>query len=318
MLTLNVLRKYSVSTNRSVGDPNFFDLIDTEISPYRKQLAWEAMYKLVMDPKYAKNTRNFSRTITGAPQEGRIAPIYLIPRERGGPSYLSVPLHGVDINEVQYCPISKGFPMQDVSSFTLGPIVGEGLCLVNAAFSKCICIGHIEGGGIVDLTRKNFWKRSRNPHRTIQVHNSESMFVDGVLVNIREWLHTNEALWYPQWEYWRRCIALCSRGDFHWTDSLDDTIAYRKGPLYLNFVEWKKECYIRPSYELLAYTPVYQFLSQVWAQHNIPLGLVHPKARTDQAEVSITPEYIAELFNSPYEMCCQPYVVAGRLLNVTI
>lgn len=81
--------------------------------------------------------------------------IYFIPRERGGPSYKSVPLEGVINDDVQYCPISKGYPMQDVSSFTLGPIVGEGLCLVNSAFSKSICIMHIEGGGKVDLKRKN-------------------------------------------------------------------------------------------------------------------------------------------------------------------
>jgi len=85
-----------------------------------------------------------------------IAPIYVVPRIKTRPSYLSIPLIGVDINSVQYCPISKGFPMQDVSSFTLGPIVGEGLCLVNAAFSKSICIAHIEGGGFPDLKSNSF------------------------------------------------------------------------------------------------------------------------------------------------------------------
>lgn len=311
MLTLNVIRTYPASTNRKIGDPSFFDQTQT-------LSAWELMYKIVMDPKYAKNTRGFSTTITGTPQDGNVAPIYLIPRERGGPSYLSVPLEGVDANHVQYCPISKGFPMQDVSSFSLGPIVGEGLCLVNAAFSKSICVGHIEGGGVVDLQRKNFWKRARKPIRNIQVIDADNMIVDGVSFDIRTWLRSNEQLWYPQWELWRRSIALCSRGDFHWTDGLGETLVYRKGIEYLNFVRWKKECYIRPSYELLPSTRVYQFLHQVWAQYNIPLGLVHPMAILGTAEVPISPQFIRNLYDSPYEMCCQPYVVSGLLLGVSI
>lgn len=310
MLTLNVIRTYPASTKRVIGDPNFLNSVQTRD-------AWETLYKIVMNPKYGKNTRNFSQNIVGVPQEGNIAPIFLIPRERGGPSYLSVPLEGVNPDHVQYCPISKGFPMQDVSSFTLGPIIGEGLCLVNAAFSKTICAAHIEGGGVVDLNRKNFWKRSKKPVRNICMMGPNVMYVDGVLTYVEQWLRANETLWYPQWELWRRAIALCSQGDFHWTDDLGDVITYRKGTEYLDFVRWKKECYIRPSYELLPTTRVYQFLQQIWGQYNIPLGLVHPKAVLGNAEKPITAEYIRELYDS-YEMCCQPYVIAGCLLGVPI
>lgn len=45
--------------------------------------------------------------------------------------------------------------MQGVSSFSLGPVVGEGLVVVNAAFSKVIYLQHLIGG-IVNYKRKNF------------------------------------------------------------------------------------------------------------------------------------------------------------------
>ena len=310
MLALNILKTYPACSHRIIGDLNTFNTNDPAI--------WETMYKIVMDKKYAKNTRNFSTNIIGTPIEDSIAPIYVIPRTRGGPSYLSVPLNGVDINNVQYCPISKGFPMQDISSFTLGPIIGEGLCLVNAAFSKCITVAHIEGGGVVDYKRKNFWKRSKNPHRKIIYINKDEIDVDGLKYNTKEWLHNNENLWFPEWNIWRKSVAMCSKGDFHWNNNMGNVISYRKGPDYLNFVQWKKECYIRPSYELLPTTDVYKFLHTVWSEYNIPLGLVHPKAKSDFAENPITPEFIRNMYDSPDIMCCQPYVVAGKLMNIPI
>ncbi|CAH6419195.1 Hypothetical protein HVR_LOCUS393 [uncultured virus] len=310
MLTLNILRTHNVSSKRIIGDFNTFDNKD--------QQSWDIMYSIVMDKKYAKNTRNFSRNITGVPFENGEAPIYVVPRIRTGPSYLSIPLIGVNIEHVQYCPISKGFPMQDVSSFTLGPIVGEGLCLVNAAFSKSICVAHIEGGGIVDFKRKNFWRRAKKPHLTILVIDNENILVDGIINNAQEWLRRNEHLWYPQWEIWRQSIALCSKGDFHWTDGLGETIAYHKDNRYLNFVQWKKECYIQPSYELLPQTTVFQFLQTIWRDNNIPLGLVHPKGMSDIGEYPITREFIRNMYDSSEIMCCQPYVVAGKLLDVPI
>lgn len=308
---LYILKGQCASSNRFVGDISIFDMNTNDEF-------WGKIYGLIMDKKYAKGGRNFSQNIYGAPFTEGIAPIYLIPRERGGPSYLSVNLDGVDKNNVQYCPISKGFSMQNVSSFTLGPIVGEGLCLVNAAFSKCICIAHIEGNGKVNYKRKNFWARSKNPQHIIQYINDKYMLVDNIKVNIVDWLTSNKDLWFPEWEIWRRSIALCSMGDFHWCDNLGNVLKYKKGDKYMDFVEWKKECYIKPSYELLPHTDVYKFLHYVWKENNIPLGLVHPKAVLGEAEKPITVEYIRQLYDSPDDMCCQPYVVAGCLLNVPI
>lgn len=279
--------------------------------------AWEEAYDQTIDKKYKKNTRKFNKKITGKRIVNGVPPIFLIPRERAGPSYKSNVLKGVNSEDVQYCPISKGYSMQDVSSFTLGPIVGEGLCLVNAAFSKSICIMHIEGGGKVDLKRKNFWRSSKKPQRIIEVVTEDMMKVDGKEVNIIQWLEQNEHLWFDEWDMWRKHIALCSMGDFHWTDA-SPVICYHHNKKYLNFVEWKKECYIKPSYELLPSTDVFQFIKNALEIEKVSIGLVHPKAITGQVEEPITKEYIKELFDSEYEMCCQPYVIAGKLLDVEI
>lgn len=262
--------------------------------------------------------RNFSHIITGSPFVEGKAPIYIVPRIRGGPGYLSYPLIRVNMDDVQYCPISKGFPMQDVSSFTLGPIVNEGLCLVNAAFSKSICIGHIEGGGILDLKRKNFWRRSKNPDHIVLFIDKDQISVDGNICNTNIWLRQNEHLWYEQWNYWRKTIALCSKGDFHWTNGLGETLSYRYKDNYLGFVQWKKECYISPSYELLPQTEVFKFLQILWSKHNIPLGLVHPKGATEGGEHPITKEFIQNLYDSDNFMACMPYVIVGKLLDIPI
>lgn len=138
--------------------------------------------------------------ITGKKHTSGEAPIFLVPRERGGPSYLKVELEGVDNEDVQYALISKGYPVKDLSSFTLGTVVGEGLCIVNAAFSKSITVAHIEGGGKVDLKRKNYWKRSKEPKRKIKLISFTEMKVDGARYNIFELLKNNEKKWPPEWE----------------------------------------------------------------------------------------------------------------------
>ena len=317
LIKISNLKLLYACSNRIVPDTSFFDIVN-ELPTDQKNIAWEFMYDKIMDAKYKKGTRNFSRTITGISQPNTVAPIYLIPRERGGPGYHSIELSGIDKNDVQYCPISKGFSMQDVSSFTLGPIVDQGLCLVNSAFSKCICVAHIEGGGKINLKRKCFWQRTNKIHRRVIIIDTRTMYVDNVKYLIHDWLRDNEQLWYPDWEQWRRSVALCSLGDFHWTEDLGPNLAFRKDNEYLNFVQWKAECYIRPSYELLPLTSVYQFLHMLWKDNNIPLGLVHPKAMKNEAETPITREFIRDMYDSPDIMCCQPYVVAGKLMNVEI
>ena len=299
-----------ISSKRKIGDVNIFN--DTTIT------SWEKMYDEIMDEKYKKNTRKFTKTIHGKKTE--TPHIYLIPRERGGPSYKNANLIGDCNTDIQYCPISKGFSMQDLSSFTLGPIIGEGLCLVNAAFSKSICIMHIEGGGVVDLNRKNFWKCAKKPTRVIKETETPNIIsVDNVLYNKYEWLKNNEVLWMPQWEEWRKCVALCSMGDFHWArlsnGDYSPTLCFRYKNNYIDFIEWKKECYIKPSYELMPFTKPYIFIENLYKTEKISIGLVHPMAFGGE-EKPITKEFIKELFDSEYDMCCQPFVVAGKLLGV--
>ena len=315
----NVEIRREIVGGLTIGDLSLFEAKD---SPDILVTKWEAEYARIMDPKYKKNTRNFSTTLRAIqhPPDSIVdppnPPIYLIPRMRGGPSYKSIPLEGCNPDDVVYAPISKGFPMQDVSSFTLGPIVGEGLCLVNSAFSKSICTFHLEGGGSLDLKRKMFWRRAKQPMRYVLMVDDAHIQVDGVIYETFTWLKENEHLWLCEWEQWRRHIAMSSMGSFHWCGDFP-TVSYRYQNRYINFVTWKKECYIRPSYELTPLTTVYQFLTKVRCEGR-SLGLVHPMAISDQPERPITREYIRALFDSPTEMCCQPFVVAGLLLGVPI
>ena len=207
----NVGKTISASSKRCVYDPSLFETDDP--------IEWENAYQETMDPKYKKETRNFSKTFAGKRQD-KEPPIFLIPRERGGSSYKKNNLEGCASEDVMYAPISKGYSMQDVSSFTIGPVVGEGLCLVNAAFSKSICIMHMEGGGKFDLTKKNFWKKSsRDPERAVRFYNYTSIVVDGKKVETNKWLAENTDLWFSEWDKWRKAVALCSMGDFHWDDT---------------------------------------------------------------------------------------------------
>jgi hypothetical protein len=306
------------SSKRVVGDISLFETTNEK--------KWEAAYQNIMEKKYKKNTRGFSKKFPGTRYDGEDPPIYLIPRERGGPSYKDIKLKSpegnceITPNDILFAPISKGYPMQDVSSFTLGPIVGEGLCLVNAAFSKSICVTHIQGGGRVDLKRKNFWHVNRKKIRyNINPSSDPSLFiVDGKEKKIKKWLEKHKDEWFSEWDRWRKSVALCSRGDFHWCDD-SDTIIYRlSSGKYVDFVTWKKECYIRPSYKLIPDTAVFKYLERARKEHGRPLGLVHPKAQLGEKEKPITKKFIKKLFDSQHDMVCQPYVIAGKLLGVDI
>jgi hypothetical protein len=98
-------------------------------------------------------------------------PIFLIPRERGARGYKSIQLDGCESDSVFYAPISKGYGMQDVSSFTMGPVKTEGvytgLCLVNSAFSMIITIDHIDG--TLDLKERVFGVQIEIPNITFNI-----------------------------------------------------------------------------------------------------------------------------------------------------
>lgn len=307
--TLDQQMTLHTSGKKIIGNLALFNSSDPQL--------WEEVYQQIMDPKYKKGIRNYSNVIHGKTWNyDGLPPIYLVPRIRGE-SYKSTPLVGLENNEdAYYAPISKGYSMGDVSSFTLGPIVGSGLCLVNAAFSKQITIAHIEGGGKYNPKRKNFWQTNKKASRSIQIFDENSLIIDGELVEINTWLKLNEHLWLSEWLLWSQSVALCSVGDFHWSDD-SSVIAYRYNENYLNFVQWKKMTYIQPAYQLLSNNKVFHHLHTILNHYRRPLALVHPKA-AENVVIPMTKEYIREIYDSPYIMCCMPYVVAGLLLGVEI
>ena len=146
--------------------------------------------------------------------------------------------------------------------------------------------------------------------------NEELMFVDEKLHNIKDWLKSNEHLWLEEWTVWSRSVALCSMGDFHWTDG-SPTVGHLLHGQYLSFVDWKKESYIFPTYQLLAENQVFHHLWLVWNEHKRPLALVHPMVKEDII-YPMTAEYIRNIFDSPKIMCCMPYVIVGALLSAQV
>ena len=276
---------------------------------------WNDVYEKRMDEKYKKNTRNFSRTIVG---KSVYEPnLYIIPRQRGGPSYKQVNLEKDEAEDIQFCPISKGYSMQDVSSFTVGPIVGEGLCVVNVAFSKEVTINHIDGSGYFDPNSKTYWKNTKKNKRHIEKIDANYISVEGKTYNTKKWLKTNKSLWFDEWNKQRKWIALHNVGNFHWHNS--NTIAYCHKDKIIDFVTWKKECYVRPAYDMFQKdnNRVIIFLEYLFKEKKISLGLVHPKGRDGTKEIAITNEFIREIYDGP-TMCCMPFVVAGYLLDVNV
>lgn len=207
--------------------------------------------------------------------------------------------------------------MQDVSSFTMGQVKTEGvytgLCLVNSGFSMIITIDHIDG--TLDLKRKSFWRPNRNPKYNIQSKDDDHITVDGRLCNTIEWLESHRDHWFAEWNRWRQHVAMTSIGYFHWSN--DSPIIARYFNRYLTFVEWKKVCYIRPSYEMMDNISVFTKLKSIWLAGH-PLGLVHPKAISGNTEKEITKKYLENLFDSEDRMACQPFVVAGKLMGISI
>ena len=300
----------ALSANKKRRVPASLDIFNTT-----DLAAWGKVYDNILDVKYQKSKRNFSRVVSGNEYPGNNKPpIYLIARQRGGPSYKDVELVGASKEDIAFMPISKGFSMQGLSSFTLGPIVGEGLCLVNAAFSKIICPFHIVGGGKFNLSKPNFWEKG-TAQRKVAYYSDQKIAVDGKLYTTKKWLAENEKLWLEEWDKWRMHVALCSVGDFHW-DGGENIICYKKDKEYLSFVEWKKECYIKHAYELIPRTKEYKFIKKVWLKHRRPLGLVHPMGCAQKE--AYTKEMIRELYDSNTEMSCMPFVVIGFLLGVPI
>lgn len=303
----------SASGKRFVADEKFMKSKPSE---------WNELYDCIQEKKYHKSYRNFSKEIYGTKVKKGEPPIYIVARERGGPSYKDVELEGSSADDIMFVPISKGFSMQGVSTFCAGPVVGEGLCVVNAAWKNTICIFHICGGGRVDLKSKNFWRRGKAKYEIERV-DANRIRVDGTVYDTEEWLEEHREEWHDMWNRWRSAIALCSRGYFHWNriGSVDDPIVAFVCDVskswYVPFVEWKKRCYIRALYDLVLSTPEFEFLKKVWQEERIGIGLAHPMAKEKGALKPITREFIRKLFDSN-TMCCQPYVIAGLLLGVPI
>lgn len=100
----------------------------------------------------------------------------------------------------------------------------------------------------------------KKPLRII-IYKNYQIFIDGISVNINNWLKKNENLWLNEWIKWSQAIALCNNYNVVWPfDSM--RVSFRFKEKYIDFITWKKECYIKPAFELLPETNAFKFLKK--------------------------------------------------------
>ena len=265
-----------------------------------------------MEVGFQKTSRNFSRKIMGRRMDD--PPIFVISRRRGH-SYKAIPLAGLSSQDVFYAPVSSGFSMQDASSYIMGPVVGEGLNLTNAAYSKIITVMHIQGGGRVDYRSKSFGKPGK-AIREVQVTSPTTMLVDGSEVLIKTWLESNKALWFEEWNLWARSIAMCSRAEYRWGNQ-SVRVGYWLNDQCVDFLHWKIECILKPSYRLLEESKSARFLKEVRAEgRTYCLGPSFGAMTALGAPITV--DLIKTLYQSSHSICGSAYVLAGYLLDVPI
>jgi hypothetical protein len=81
----------------AIGDTSLFDADVDDPN------LWEEEYVRIMDNKYAKGTRKSTivgKTFPNMDTYGDTPPIFVVPRERGGPSFKEIPLAGVENGDV--------------------------------------------------------------------------------------------------------------------------------------------------------------------------------------------------------------------------
>jgi hypothetical protein len=167
------------------------------------------------------------------------------------------------------------------------------------------------------VKKKYFWTINKNSSITRKITCSgKNIIVNGKSHNTHKWLKNNKELWFEEWLQWSQTVAMNSMGDFHWSNN-SEVIAYYDNGEYLDFVQWKKKCYISCAYKVLPDTKPFKFLKSAHKNGN-PLGLVHPKGINADAELPLTEEILRNLYDDPSEMACMSYVIAGLLLGVEV
>lgn len=131
------------------------------------------------------------------------------------------------------------------------------------------------------------------------------MSVDGLVVNKKKWLEKNKVLVVRRIEKIARFDQNVSfpLGNFNWFNNcVDDP----DNNIYMDFVTWKKTCYIIPSYKLFNKkdNKVINFLKLLYKKKKISIGLVHPKGKLDKKEKGTTSKYIKFLYDSPEITIC--------------
>jgi hypothetical protein len=289
---------------------------------------WEEAYQKCVPFKYSKSRYSPKKVDASEDKKEIPAPrVYVIPRIRTQ-SY-KIPLEGVDDpTTIVYCPISKGYGMQGLSTFSLGPSCDPKnpfLVLVNGAYSKVIAVEHLEGKGCFDLKRKNFWKRARKPLFTIEMEGFDKIRVNQKLFDLSSWLNDNRQLWYPEWSKWSKHVTFYGEGSFHWSKT--PTVTYcnpylqedlqedSKALQFIDFATWKQQYYIQPGLQLMESRWEWKYLVSLLKSGRV-IALTHPEGHAFPPQQPLQLSLLQELIDSKEDFCTMPYVVAFKLSSL--
>ena len=289
-----------------IADPVLFKSTDADV--------WNNAYRTVQNPKYKIGKRKYSKKIVGRTVTD--PKIYCVPRRRGQ-SYKTKAFKEVrDNSDLYYCEASKGYRFGDLSSFAAGPIVGHGINVLSAVWSKRIFTSHIEGGHF-DITKPNFWaKPDRASCRRVEWICKNIIKVDGDKYTVNKWLKENMKEWYGEWKNWSEAIALCGEPTFKWMCNYDCIAWVINNKVRTDSKQCWFDTYVTWLYGIWDNLDTYSFVEDVMKVDKKSIVLVHPMLSIDSDE-PITRQVIHDHIDSGATMCA-PYCLMAKLLGMKL
>lgn len=282
-----------------VALPKFLDTTDEE--------TWKKIYKKVQNEKYAVGKRKYNKKIVGT--ETETPKIYVVPRRRGK-SYK----HFKDENDTPlsdhayWCEASKGFRFGDLSSYTAGPIVGHGINVLSATWSKRVYALHLLGGKF-DINKKDFWDK-RKPKRKIV---DDKIVVDDQEYPINEWLTDNKDEWYSEWKKWSQAVALCGEPSFKWMSNYKNVCWIINNKIRFDFKVCWYETYVKWLHQFWETLDTFKYVKKVFDKRNIVL--VHPMVGDYSKGPTTIEDIKARVKNN--RIIEAPWVLTSKLLGIS-
>ncbi len=290
---------YIAVKKRKIANLSLLDTTDKD--------TWMNAYNLVQVDRLKPGYYNYSKKLMGKPTQKPT--IHVVRRVRGGDSYKSVQLNDLDgntipVNDIFWVPSSKGYSFSDISPYVIGPIIGHGINILNAVWSKHVTVGHLNGK--FNLNSKNFWKKSS---KDVDIDDIQEIF--------------NSKKWYIEWKKWSDHVALCGDPAFNWVDNMGLTIAYVKNKdvnintdsFYKNEKEFHRDTYEKWLSEAWDNLESFKYLYRRFTQDKVHIALIHPIISSEHdMSIPITAEYM-EKWIQDGNLMNTPMLLAMKLIS---